>query len=246
MSVLQVVAAGFSPVKGTRHLPQPSVRLESGGPVGDRTYCLVDVAARRVLRTVQNPSLMSVVARLDGDGLTVTLPSGESVTGAANATGETLTCDYWGRPTPLRLTSGGHAELFSAHLGRDVRLVAAPPGAVVFGGPVTLVATASLDDLASRVSHPVEPARFRPTLVIGTDEPYEEETWLGREITAGGVRLRVGVPVPRCAVIDHEPTSGIKDASLLKTLATHRPLNRAREPAFGVYAQVLTPGEIAP
>ncbi|MBO0841776.1 MAG: MOSC domain-containing protein, partial [Nocardioides sp.] len=195
--------------------------------------------------TVQHPSLMSVVARLDGDDLSVTLPSGETVTAAPKPTDHTLTCDYWGRPTPLRLTSGGHGELFSEHLGRDVRLAAAPPGAVVFGDPVTIVATASLDDLASRVSHPVEPARFRPTLAVATDEPYEEETWLGREVTAGGVRLRIGAPVPRCAVIDHQPTSGIRDARLLKTLAAHRPLNRAGEPAFGVYAQVLAPGVIS-
>jgi len=36
----------------------------------------------------------------------------------------------------------------------------------------------------------------------------------------------------------------VKDVRLLKTLAAHRPLNRAGEPAFGVFAEVLTPGTV--
>lgn len=246
MSALRVVTAGFTPVKGTRHIAQPSVHLTSGGPVGDRAYCVVDVAARQVLRTVRHPELLTVTARLDGDLLTVTLPGGETVAARPEPTGETITCDYWGRPTELALTAGGHAELFSRHLGRDVRLAAAAPGDVVFGAPVTIVGTASLRDLAERAGHPVKASRFRATLVVETEQPYEEETWLGREVSVGDARLRIGVPVPRCAVIDHSPTTGAKDVRLLKTLAAHRPLNRAGEPFFGVYAEVLAPGEAKP
>ena len=71
MSELVVRAAGFSPVKGMRHLALPSVELDALGAVGDRAWCLVDVAARRVLRTVQHPTLVSVVARVEGDELSL-------------------------------------------------------------------------------------------------------------------------------------------------------------------------------
>lgn len=240
MSELVVRAAGFSPVKGTRHLALPSVELDALGAIGDRAWCLVDVAARRVLRTVQHPTLVSVVARVEGDELALTLPSGESVVAPARLSGETVTCDYWGRQVPLALVEGPHASMASDVLGREVRLAAAPRGGVVFAAPVTIVGTASLDAVAA------EAARFRATLVVETDEPWVEDSWLGTTFRVGGAELRVGGPIPRCAVIDHHPETGVKDVRLLKDLVRTRPTNAAGEPMFGVYAEVVRPGTVGP
>jgi len=93
MPDLVVRTVGFSPVKGTRHLAHPRVHLDAQGPVGDREWCLVDVGARRVLRTVQHPSLVSVAARVEAGVLSMTLPGGESVASSPVATGETVTGD---------------------------------------------------------------------------------------------------------------------------------------------------------
>lgn len=255
LPALTAVRAGFAAVKGTRHLAYDAVPLDGDGALGDRAYCLVDVPARRVLKTVQNPTLVAVTARLGGDQdkrrLDVVLPDGRSAAAEPEPTGETVTCDYWGRPVPLELLDGPHAALFSEHLGREVRLAAAPRGGVVFGEPVAVVTTASLRDLADHAGRPdlagpEQSARFRSTLVVETDEAYAEERWLGREAVVGGVRLRFGVPIPRCAVIDLDPLTGERDGRLLKTLASYRPLNRAGEPAFGVYARVVGPGTLVP
>ncbi|KQV77915.1 aromatic ring-opening dioxygenase LigA [Nocardioides sp. Root122] len=240
MSELVVRAAGFSPVKGVRHLALPSVELDALGALGDRSWCLVDVAARRVLRTVQHPSLVSVVARAEGDELSLTLPSGEPVVAPAPPTGETITCDYWGRAVSLALVDGPHASLASDFLGRDVRLAAAPRGGVVFAAPVTIVGTASLDAVDA------EAARFRATLVAETDAPWAEDSWLGTTFRVGDAELRIGGPVPRCAVIDHHPETGVKDVRLLKELVRSRPTNAAGEPMFGVYAEVVRPGTVGP
>lgn len=237
---LDVTATGFSPVKGTRHLAHSRVRLDERGPVGDRQWCLVDVGARRVLRTVQHPTLVSVVASVEGGTLSMTLPGGESVAAPPVATGETVTCDYWGRSVSLSLTDGPHAELMSRHLGHDVRLAAAPRGGVVFAAPVTIVGTASLRELGEDV----DAARFRATLVVETDEPWVEDSWPGASMRAGGALLRVGGPIPRCAVIDHDPQTGVKDRRLLKALIATRPTNTAGEPMFGVYAEVAESGVV--
>ena len=92
---LVVRRAGFAPVKGMRHLALDAVDLDARGAVGDRAWCVVDVDRSRVLRTVQHPSLIGVVARPEEDGLELTLPTGESARGPARPTGETLACDYW-------------------------------------------------------------------------------------------------------------------------------------------------------
>ena len=238
---LVVRRAGFSPVKGMRHLALDHVDLDERGAVGDRAFCLVDPPERRVLRTVQHPSLMGVVAESYADGLALTLPSGERADGPAAPTGETVTCDYWGRQVDLELTEGPHAELMSARLGQDVRLARAPRGAVVFADPITLVTTASLQALGGSV----QSARFRATLVVEADAPWAEDAWLGRTMTAGDATIRIGGPIPRCAVIDHHPETGEKDTRLLKALAHTRPTNAAGEPMFGVYATVAAPGRVA-
>lgn len=264
--VLDARAVGFSPIKGTRHIVQPEARFDAAGPLGDRRFCLVDVRTRQVLRTVQNPSLLAVVARMRGEALETILPDGSALTAVPDPTGETLTCEYWGRAVELALTDGGHDELFSAHLGRPVRLAEAPRGGVVFGQPLTIVATASLAEVAGSAavadrdevtgaSNRAEAARgdgvtdlfhrFRATLLVDTDEPFAEETWLGRVMTvrgapgADGLRVRIGGPVPRCAVIDLDPITGDRDGRLLRTLAATRTTNQAGEPFFGVYAEVV-------
>ncbi len=247
---LRVVRAGFAPVKGTRHLTHDRVVLDAQGVVGDRGFALVSVdeadpARGRVVRTVQHPSLIAVRAELAGDRLEVELPGGETASAEPVATGERLTCDYWGREVELELLGGPHEALFSRFLDRPVRLARARRGDVVFAGAVSMVTTASLRDLAGQVGpDALDAARFRPNLVVETDEPYAEDTWLGREIRVGGATLRIGVPIPRCAVIDSHPETGERDVRLLKTLASHRPLNRAGEPAFGVFAEVVTPGAV--
>ena len=244
---LTVVSAGYAPVKGTAHRPYDVVELTPTGAVGDRALCLVDLEQHRVLRTIQNPRLLTVLARREGDVLEVTVPGHDTLAAPTAQTGETVICDYWGRPVELAVLAGPHADLLGEHLGKRVTLTAAPPATVVFNGPtLTLVGTASLRDLGERTGLDLvaESARFRATLVVETDEPYVEETWLGTELTAGEATLRAGIAIPRCAVIDHSPRTGEKDARLLKALAAYRPLNAAGEPAFGIYAQVTEPGTV--
>ncbi|WP_228282519.1 MOSC domain-containing protein [Brevibacterium atlanticum] len=243
--------------------------IDSGGPVGDREFCLVDVENRRVLKTVQNPRLIQIATSLvrgggggpgsggggrDGSGsggegaeLTMALPDGRSVRGVPRRSGERLTCDYWKRPVDLELTEGPHSDLASEWLGTTVRLARAPRGAVVYGSPVSILTTASLRDLSRRMaqSHPDSPdlvaqaARFRATFVIDTDEPYVEEEWAGQTVSLGDVSVRIGTPIPRCAVMDLDPLTGERNAPVLKTLAGYRPRNATGEPLFGVYADVL-------
>ena len=241
---LVVRSAGFSPVKGTRHLPVDAMELDELGPPGDRAWCFVDVAARRVLRTVQHPSLVAVVAVASPAGLELTLPDGSRAAGVPEPTGEPLSCDYWGRQVDLMLSEGPHAALVSGFLGHDVRLAAAPRGGVVFAAPVTLVGTATLLDLGETVGRPVEAGRFRATLVVETDEPYVEDSWSGAVVDVGGARLRVGATVPRCAVVDHHPETGVRDLRLLKAMTRSRPTNAAGEPVLGVYAECVRPGRV--
>jgi uncharacterized protein YcbX len=246
---MTVTSVGFAPVKGTRHTSYDEVAVADGGPVGDRSLCFVDVECRRVLRTVQNPALVALAARYDGDELVIGLPDGRAARGIPERTGETLACEYWGRPAELDLLAGPWDDEVSAYLGASVRLAAARPGVVVYGAPVSLVATASLRDLAARADRPTLPeeaARFRATMVVDAgDEPYAEESWVGREVRVGEATLRINIAIPRCAVIDLDPATGERTSGVLRALTT-RGVDDRGDPRFGVDAHVVRPGVVRP
>ena len=254
-----VLSIGFAHIKGTRHEARPGAVIDAHGPRGDREFCFVDVDTRQVLKTVQNPRLIQIATSLNRVGreggedgeeagrLTMTLPDGRSVSGVPHGSGERLTCDYWKRPVDLELTDGPHAQLASEWLDRAVRLARVPRGAVVYGAPLSIVTTASLRDLSDRMADTRQvatdltrqAARFRATVVLDTADPYAEEAWAGRVLRLGGLRVRIGSPIPRCAVMDLDPITGERNAPVLKTLAGFRPANSAGEPVFGVYAEVI-------
>jgi uncharacterized protein YcbX len=237
---------GFTPLKGGRHLQHDGVELTAEGPVGDRVFCLVDPARARVLRTVENPSLLRCVARWDGKLLSVDLPGG-SVEGAPEPSGEDVKVDYWGRPAALEVVDGPWAAAYSRHLGYDVLLARSTrPGEIVYGGSVSLVTTSSLHLLSARAGGPVSGVRFRPTFVIDTNglDPHVEDSWAGRELRLGDARVRIRGVIPRCAVVDLDPVTGSRDVPVLETLGGYR---RGRgEIDFGVDGVVTEPGRVHP
>lgn len=237
---MDVARIGFAPIKGSRHRSHSSVRLTTGGPVGDRAFCLIDPQVDRCLRTIDHPALLSTRASWDGTALSVALPSGD-VVAAPSTTGDRRAVDYWGRRVTVEVVDGPWAEAFTAHLGRPVLLAAASPGDVVYGGAVTIVTSASLQQLAAEVGVPVEAARFRATFQLEGDvRPFDEAGWIGRSLRLGGAVVRVRHLVPRCRVIDLHPATGVRDLDLVPALARLH----GQGATFGVDAEVLVPGEV--
>lgn len=240
---MRVERIGFTPLKGARHRAHDGVELLVDGPVGDRVFCLLDPGRNRVLRTVENPTLVQAVARWEAGVLSVDL-AGRTVEGTPTPTGDVRKVDYWGRVAAVEVVEGPWAEAFSEHLGFDVVLTrSACPGEVVYGASVTVLTTASMRLLAERLGTPVGSARFRSTLLLDTDEePHVEDSWVGRRLQVGDATLRVRGAVPRCAVVDMDPDSGLKQTPVLRTLAGYRLWEQ--EVHFGVDAVVVTPGAV--
>ena len=241
---MNVTRIGLTPVKGGRHTAQPSVDLALDGPVGDRVFCLVDLARGRVLRTVENPTLVQTVARWRHGVLAVDLPAG-AVEGEPVATGETLKVDYWGRVAALEVVEGPWAAAYSEHLGHDVVLArSSHPGEVVYGASVTLVTTSSLDLLEEHTGSPVDDAQFRATFTLDTAglPPHVEDAWVGRRLRLGDAEVEVRGVVPRCAVVDLDPASGSRRSPVLRALGRYR--QHAGEVVFGVDAVVTSSGGV--
>jgi len=241
---VRIERIGFTPLKGGRHMTHDLVELTADGPSGDRVFCLVDRSRGRVLRTVENPTLLQAAARWEAGVLSVDL-AGHTVEGEPCPSGEKLKVDYWGRVATLEVCTGPWAEAYSQHLGYDVVLARSVlAGEIVYGASVTVVTTGSMRLLARRIGRPVGSERFRSTFLVDTGDaaPHVEDSWVGRELRLGEATVLVRATVPRCAVVDLDPVTGISDAPVLRKLADYR--RGDGEINFGVDAVVTTAGRV--
>lgn len=259
---MEISALRRHPVKSMLGEEPAELTVGPGGVDGDRALALLDVATGRVA-TAKHPRLwrrlLQCSARtVDGGGVLVTLPDGR-VLPADDADGPLG--DLLGRPVRLTavrpagasverpdpedvLAHGVDAQLAAPllEIAQGVPFSPAHPGTFVDHSPVHLITTATLEHLG------VEALRYRPNLVLAADgPPFAENTWLGRELVLGDVRLRLTLPTPRCSV----PTLEHGDLPRAPH-AVRGPLarNRVDVPGFGVlpcagaYAEVVRSGTL--
>jgi uncharacterized protein YcbX len=249
MRVPNVVRFNVTPVKSTALHHPDELRLERTGAVGDRTFFFVDGEGRRFSGATKAP-ILPIRADYDRDRewLQLTLPSGVVVAGDATADGTSLEVDFYGRTVAAHLVEGDFAEALTAHAGHEVLLARRDrEGDALDVRPVTLVSLESVAELARRGGHEGElsPARFRMTIEIeGVDSPHEEDTWLGRRVRIGEAELVMGDAVPRCVVTTLDPATGRRDFPTLHVIKAYRGLSRKGNVHFGVYADVVEPGNV--
>ena len=245
----RVARFNVTPVKSTALHHPDRLRFDKRGALGDRRFFLVDGNGKRFSGATKAP-ILPVVAEYDEerDELEVRLPDGVVVTGRPEADGEALVVDFYGRRVPARVVDGDFTEALSRYAGHEVRLARPDrPGDALDVRPVTLVSLESVAELARQGGHDgtLDPGRFRMTVEIeGVSRPHEEDAWAGREVRVGEVLLRVGKPVPRCVVTTLDPATGRRDFPTLRVIRDYRGLNAERELEFGVYAEVVEPGEV--
>jgi len=179
--------------------------------------------------------------------------------------GQIVTVTKHGQPCKAVDLGDRAADWISRELGEYVRLVQCSVGSlrpagyeegtqtsVAFQdrGSLLIASEASLADLNRRLSAKGEEAvpmdRFRPNLVIGGCEPYEEETW--RRIEIAGIEIALTVPSRRCAIITFDQTTGDKTGGEpFRMLGAYRMWDNGsrKKPIFGMNANHRGTGTIS-
>ena len=250
----RVVALWRYPLKSALGESLAAARVLPTGVVGDRGWACVDPADGTV-GSAKHPRrwgrLLSVGARLTGAGLTLSVAGTEY----AAADAEDALARHLGRPVRLTREVPAGARLHRTLPGVDGMvpdwMAGVRPGddavtAVGGGGaggfvdfaPVHLVTTGALARLGAAA------VRFRPNIVLDTDDDLED----GTELRLGDVVLRVMSPTPRCVVPSLAHGPGVPpDTDVLRTLARDYRMPVAglgKAACFGSYAEVLRPGEL--
>ena len=108
-------------------------------------------------------------------------------------------------------------------------------------GFVSIINLASLAELETVVGQPIDPLRFRSNLNVEGWRAWSEFDLVDREFTVGGVRLKGIKRIARCAAIDVDPKTGIRDLEIPATL-----LRNFNHVDCGIYARVIEGGAITP
>lgn len=203
----------------------------ASGIAGDRIWGLVDAATGRIASPGREKHFIEVPrghARFTGEGVEVSA-DGDVWAAPDNAAAIDALSDIFGFRPLLKpfdsVDSGGFRPRYEH-------------------APLHIVTTAAMRSLERE--HPdsvIDARRFRPSLVVdwpdGSD-PMPEQGWLGREIRIGDVVLRGSRPCGRCGFITLEQQGLPLDVELLRTVVKRYERN------FGIYCEVVTPGEVRP
>ena len=228
------------PVKSLGGSSVDQLQPDARGFRDDRRWMFVDARGRFISQR-SNVGLSEYAARITGGDLTFThLPSGEIVglIKCAKVAASKVEVTVWDDTfTASRIESEVLYELTRALGIPDARLVymapedvrpvdpkyARPDETVSFadGYPYLVTTTGSLAFLANELGDPaLDERRFRPNIVIHTQQPWLEDTWTALRI--GDHKFRLPKPCARCVMITHQPGTRDRDLSVLAELAKHR------------------------
>lgn len=242
----EIISLYRYPVKGLTPQKLDIAQLTPGETLaGDRVFAIENGPGRfdpeqprhvpktNFLMLMRNERLAALQTDYEDEGQTLTIRrDGKQVTQGSLAT-------KLGR----QIIEQFLASYMQSDLKGPPRIVAAPGHSFsdMAAKCLHLVNLASLRDLENEVGKPLDPLRFRANIYFDGIEPWQERTWVGQEISIGGVRLKVFASTVRCDATNVNPVTAERDTAIPPLL-----LNSFGENAFGIYAKVIEGGEIRP
>ncbi len=241
----------------------PQATLQSEGFKYDRRWMLVDEQGVFISQRT-HPQLTQVNLEMSVEALTVSLYDSKIEIGLDQISEKILTVSVFEDTMKAQEVDEQISIVFSKFLNQKVQLVKQssmttreknfgkhlaswenttnlPDTTLVSfadGYPYLICGTASLTELNAKLDQPLKMNRFRPNIVVETQQAWEEDNW--KKIKIGDQRLLVIKPCARCQVITINQETGNSGKEPLKTLSTFRNINN--NVIFGQNAVSLTTG----
>ena len=104
---------------------------------------------------------------------------------------------------------------------------------------VSIINLASLRAIENLVGQPVHPLRFRANLYVEGWPAWHEFDLVDRTLAVGKARLKVVKRIVRCAAVNVDPDTGVRDLAIPQALQ-----RRLGHGDCGIYAEVIEGGSI--
>jgi MOSC domain-containing protein len=232
----RVTRLAVYPVKGLGGQLLEEVEVQDRGFAWDRRWMLVG-EDHRFLTQRQLPRMATISASVTGDELVLTHRNSQiTVPLKPPETAPKLQVTIWNDQVEALLLPE-YGQWFSETLHHRCDLVFMPDTTLravnpVFARsgdivgfadayPILLVGAATLADLNARLDDPVPIDRFRPNIVVSSNEPFIEDRW--GEIEIGSVVVCGTKASARCSVPTVDQLTGERTGpEPIRTLATYR------------------------
>jgi uncharacterized protein YcbX len=250
------------PVKGCRGIAVERATLVETGlevdGIGDREWVVVDDEGV-FLSQRELPKMALIETRLTAGTLRLKAPGMLQLDVPIESEGDVVKVRVWNDEIAA-VTQGEIADAwFSRFLGRPTRLRRFDPEArrlsnALFTGAaeapykfadafaLLVASSASIDELNRRLAQreiaAVGIERFRPNIVLGGTDAFEED--YVAHLTIGASELRLVKPCVRCSVPNVDPSTGESSSEPGDTLALFRDNARAGGVTFGMNAIVAS------
>jgi uncharacterized protein YcbX len=146
-------------------------------------------------------------------------------------------------------TAEGRAAIeafFTANFARELK---GPPKVLSGGGHsfsdvankvVSIINLGSVAAIEIMLGLPIHPLRFRANLYVSGWPAWHELDLLGQTLEIGNARLKVVKRIVRCAAVNVDPDSALRDLDIPPTL-----LRRLGHADCGIYAEVIAGGAVS-
>jgi len=244
-SAAQIAGIYRYPVKGLTPEPLPRVALKAGQTLpSDRRYAIENgpsgfdpadpkwLPKAHFLMLMRDEWLVPLRTQFDGDSHVLTIRHDGEIVAQGDletAEGRAAIERYFAtrrageiKGPPKLLASSGHS--FS-DLARKV---------------VSIINLNSLRAIEAMVGQPVHPLRFRANFYLEGWPAWHEFELVERTLMIGDARVKVVKRITRCAAVNVDPDSGVRDLTIPQAL-----MQRLGHNECGIYAEVVADGNVA-
>jgi uncharacterized protein YcbX len=216
------------PLKSARGIALPAADIDGYGLPGDRRAMITDVQGHFITQR-ELPDLARIEVRPEASAFRLLMQGKTDISVAAPQPENRMDVIVWKSAVSAAVADPESNRQLSEWLGREVRLVffdgqarrtanaewagEGTPVTFIDGYQILVTTTGSLKalnaDLAAHGEGSVGMERFRPNIVIDTDEAWPEDRWAAIEIA--GIRFDLVKPCSRCIMTTQDQLTGSRE-----------------------------------
>ena len=240
---MQIESLWQYPIKGVGGNAIRRTTLSVGQSLpGDRRYALsagslkaaqaddgVWLQKAHFLQLMQTESLAALRCRLDGDMVTIHGADTDGFEGNLAIPDDRARCQHF-IANFLRLSDPSMLRIHQIDKGA---FTDQPEPLISIGG------SASLAAFATATHTKIDARRFRLNVIVATTAAFAENQWRGAKLQMGAAVIEIIDDVERCAAINVDPASAIRQPDHLATMR-----QAFGHSYLGVFGRVITPGTV--
>ncbi|ABC90199.1 hypothetical conserved protein [Rhizobium etli CFN 42] len=218
------------PLKSARAIALPAADIDTYGLSGDRRAMITDPQGHFITQR-ELPDLARIEIRPEAGAFRLLMQGKPEISVSPPRPESRMDVSVWKSTVSAAVADAESNRQLSEWLGREVRLVffdgqaqrtanaewagEGTPVSFTDGYQILVTTTGSLQalnaDLAAHGEGSVGMERFRPNIVIDTDEAWPEDRWAAIEIA--GIRFDLVKPCSRCIMTTQDQLTGSREVA---------------------------------